>query len=84
MRIEPTAKSTAVGPASPAQPDVPAAPPAPVGSDRVDLSALSQAAAGLDPATIEKIQAEVGSGKYEVAAAEVSRDIVDFHLIPLD
>lgn len=84
MRIEPTAKSNPVGPASPAQPDVPAAPSAPVGADEVNLSALSQAASGLDPARIEQIQTEVGSGKYEVPSAEVSRSIVDFHLIPLD
>jgi anti-sigma28 factor (negative regulator of flagellin synthesis) len=84
MRIERAVKSTPVGPASPAQPDVPAAPSAPVGVDEVNLSALSQAASGLDPARIEEIQAEVGSGKYEVAAAEVSRNIVDFHLIPID
>jgi len=84
MRIEPGGKSAPVGPASPAQPGTPAAPPAPTSSDEVNLSALSQAAAGLAPARIEQIQAEVSAGKYQPDAAEVSHRIVDFYLIPLD
>ena len=84
MRIESTGKGIPVGPASPAQPDTAAAPPKPLGADHVDLSALSQAAAGLSPARIDKIQSEVSSGAYQVNAAEVSRRIVDFYLIPVE
>jgi hypothetical protein len=83
MRIEPTGKSNPVGPASPAQSDSTASRPAPTGSDQVVLSALSQAAGGLTPGRMEQIQAEVSSGKYQPDAAEVSRRIVDFYLVPL-
>ena len=84
MRIQPTAKSTAIGPAAPAQPDSTHTAPETVTPDHVDLSALSQAAAGLTPQKLEKIQAEVGSGNYQVNAGEVSRRIVDFYLIPIE
>ncbi len=82
MRIEPTGKGAPVSRSSPAQPGTPAAPAAPAGSDRVDLSALSQAAAGLAPEKLEQIQAEVTAGSYHPDAAEVSESIVDFYLIP--
>jgi len=84
MRIESTGKNTPVRPTGPAQPGTPAAPPSPAGADRVDLSALSQAAAGLAPEKLEQIQAQVSAGQYRPDAAEVSHSIVDFYLIPLD
>jgi hypothetical protein len=84
MRIQPAGKSIGVGPASPTQPN-PAASSAPqTGTDRVDLSALSQAAAGLGPHRIEEIQTSVNSGTYDVSVTELSRRIVDFYLIPVD
>ena len=84
MRIESTGKNTPVRPASPATPGAPAPPPAPASADHVDLSALSQAAAGLAPEKLEQIQAEVTAGSYKPDAAEVSHSIVDFYLIPLE
>jgi len=45
---------------------------------------LSQAAAGLAPAKMEQIQAEVSAGKYQPDAAEVSHSIVDFYMIPIE
>ena len=83
MRIEPSGKSSPVGPASPAQPDAHAPHPATTGADHVVLSALSQAAGGLAPERLAQIQAEVSSGKYQPDAADISRSIVDFYLIPL-
>jgi hypothetical protein len=83
MRIQPTAKSSGIGPTAPVQPDTTHAAPATVGADHVDLSALSQAAAGLAPQQLKKIQAQVGSGTYQANAAEVSHRIVDFYLIPV-
>jgi anti-sigma28 factor (negative regulator of flagellin synthesis) len=83
MRIQPTGKSPAVGPASPAQQDKSAAASVPAGTDHVDLSTLSRAATGLTPARIEQLQAHVQSGGYQVNAAEVSRSMVDFYLIPI-
>jgi len=84
MRIESTGKNAPVGPASPAQPGTQPAPPAPASADQVDLSALSQAAAGLAPEKLEQIHAEVNAGKYNPDPAEVSHSIVDFYLIPLE
>ncbi len=83
MRIEPTAKDMAVAPASPAQTDTSKAARTPTGGDHVHLSALSQAAAGLEPGRLQAIQSEVSSGSYQVNTSEVSRRIVDFYLIPL-
>ncbi len=84
MRIEPGSKGTPVRPASPAQPGTPAAPPAPASADEVNLSVLSQAAAGIAPARMEQVQAEVNAGKYQPDPAEVSHSIVDFYLIPIE
>lgn len=84
MRIESTGKNSPVRPASPATPGTPAPPPAPASADQVDLSSLSQAAAGLVPEKLEQIQAEVSAGSYKPDAAEVSHSIVDFYLIPLE
>jgi anti-sigma28 factor (negative regulator of flagellin synthesis) len=84
MRIEPTEKSIGIGPASPAQPDASATPSTPARADRVQLSVLSQAAAGLAPGRIEEIQADVKAGTYKVDAGEVSRRIVNFYSIPAD
>lgn len=66
------------------QSGTPTAPPAPAGADSVDLSALSQAAAGLAPEKLEQIQAAVSAGKYQPDPAEVSHSIVEFYLIPLE
>lgn len=84
MRIESTGKNAPVRPASPGQQGTPAPPPAPAGTDRVDLSALSQAAAGLAPEKLEQIQAEINAGTYQPDAAEVSHSIVNFYLIPIE
>ncbi len=84
MRIQPTAKANEIGPTAPAQPDTSHAAPAAVSADHVDLSALSQAAAGPAPQRLEKIRNDVGSGSYQVNAGEVSRRIVDFYLIPIE
>jgi anti-sigma28 factor (negative regulator of flagellin synthesis) len=84
MRIQPTGKSQAVGSAHRGQHDKSAATPSPAGADHVHLSSLSQAIAGLTPARIEQLQHHVQSGLYEVNAAEVSRQIVDFYLIPIE
>jgi hypothetical protein len=84
MRIEPSGKATPVRAASSAQPGTPPAPPAPASADEVNLSVLSQAAAGLAPAKMEQIQAEVSAGKYQPDAAEVSHSIVDFYMIPIE
>jgi hypothetical protein len=84
MRIEPGGKGTPVRPASPAQPGTPAALPAPASTDEVNLSVLSQAAAGLAPGRMEQVQAEVSAGKYQPDPAEVSHRIVDFYLIPIE
>ena len=45
---------------------------------------LSQAAAGIAPARMEQVQAEVNAGKYQPDPAEVSHSIVDFYLIPIE
>ena len=84
MRIQPTGKSPAVGSASRGQQDKSVAASSPAGTDQVHLSSLSQAVAGLTPARIEQLQAHVQSGLYEVNATELSRQIVDFYLIPVD
>jgi hypothetical protein len=84
MRIESTGKNSPVRPAAPATPGTAAPPPAPASADHVDLSALSQAAAGLAPEKLEQIQTEVSAGSYKPDAAEVSHSIVDFYLIPLE
>jgi anti-sigma28 factor (negative regulator of flagellin synthesis) len=84
MRIQPSGKSPAVGSAPRGQQDKSAAASAAAGTDHVDLSSLSQAVAGLTPARIEQLQAHVQSGLYEVNAAELSRRIVDFYLIPIE
>jgi anti-sigma28 factor (negative regulator of flagellin synthesis) len=83
MRIQPSDKSLGVEPASPAQPDTAAARSKSAGADRVELSALSQTAAGLAPQRLEEIQASVHAGTYEANAAEVARRIVNFYLIPV-
>lgn len=83
MRIEPTDKSFRVGQASPAHSEATPATPTRPGSDRVELSVLSQAAGALSPQRVEEIQSQVSSGTYQVNAAEVSHSIVDFYLIPL-
>ena len=83
MRIQPSDKSLGVEPASPAQPDSAAARPKSAGADRVELSALSQSAAGLGPQRLEEIQASVHAGTYEANAADVARQIVNFYLIPV-
>jgi anti-sigma28 factor (negative regulator of flagellin synthesis) len=83
MRIEPTDKSAAIDRATPAQVDSTAARPASGRPDRVELSALSQAVAGLAPGRLTEIQSEVSAGTYQVDASQVSRRIVDFYLIPL-
>lgn len=41
-------------------------------------------AAGFGAERLDKVQAAVNAGTYEVAAAEVSRHIVDFYLIPIN
>jgi hypothetical protein len=84
MRIESSGKGAPVRPAGPAQPGTPAVAPAPASADEVNLSTLSQAASGVAPARMEQIEAEVGAGKYQPDAAEVSHRIVDFYLIPLE
>ena len=81
MRIESTGKNQPVRPTSPGQPAAPPAPSAPAGADEVNLSALSQAAAGLAPEKLEQIQAEVNAGSYKPDAAEVSHSIVEFYLV---
>ena len=81
MRIQPSEKSFGPGPASPAQPDTAPPPSVPTGADHVELSALSQAAAGLAPERLQEIQSSLQSETYSVKAAEVSRRIVDFYLI---
>jgi anti-sigma28 factor (negative regulator of flagellin synthesis) len=83
MRIQPTGKTPAVGSAPRGQQDKSAGASTPAGTDHVDLSSLSQAVAGLAPARIEQLQAHVQSGLYEVNAAELSRHMVDFYLIPI-
>jgi len=50
----------------------------------VQLSVLSQAAAGMEPGRLESIQSAVSSGTYQVDAGEVSRRIVEFYLIPTE
>ena len=84
MRIQPTSKSAGIAPSSPVRTETPASHATVASStDRVDLSALSQGAGGMSPDRLEQIQAAVNSGSYEAPAAEVSRAIVDFYLIPL-
>jgi len=83
MRIQPSDKSLGVEPASPAQPDTAASRSKSTGADRVELSSLSQAAAGPAPQRLEAIQASVQAGTYEANASEVARSIVDFYLIPV-
>jgi hypothetical protein len=83
MRIQPSDKSLGVEPASPAQPDTAAARSKSAGADRVELSALSQVAAGLAPQRLDEIQARFKGGTYEANAADVARRIVDFYLIPV-
>jgi anti-sigma28 factor (negative regulator of flagellin synthesis) len=84
MRIQPTGKSPAVGSAHRGQQEKSLAVASPVGTDQVHLSTLSQAIAGLTPARIEQLQQHIESGLYEVNAAELSRRIVDFYLIPIE
>jgi anti-sigma28 factor (negative regulator of flagellin synthesis) len=84
MRIEPTQKNAGIGKAPSAQPETPQHASTPARTDHVQLSVLSQAAAGLAPGRLEAIRSEVSSGKYEVNASEVSRRIVDFYLIPTE
>ena len=83
MRIQPSDKSLGVEPASPAQPDTAAARSKSAGADRVELSALSQTAAGLAPPRPEEIQASVHAGTYEANAAERGGRIVSYYLIPV-
>ena len=83
MRIEPTDKSSRMGPTSRANSGATPATPARPGSDHVELSAFSQAAGALSPQRVEEIQSQVNSGTYQVNAAAVSHSIVDFYLIPL-
>jgi anti-sigma28 factor (negative regulator of flagellin synthesis) len=83
MRIEPTQKNAGIGKSSPSQPETSQHVTTPARTDHVQLSVLSQAAAGLAPGRLEAIQSEVRSGTYQVNASEVSRHIVDFYLIPL-
>ena len=82
MRIQPTSKSLPADPLSPAQPESTPA-PSRRGSDRVELSALSQAAAGLSPDRLKEIQAALDAGTYEINPAKISRSIVEFYLTPL-
>ena len=84
MRIEPTQKNAGIGKSSQTQPETPAHVSTPARADHVQLSVLSQAAAGLAPGRLEAIQSEVTSGTYQVSASEVSRRIVDFYLIPTE
>ena len=84
MRIEPTQKNAGIGKSSPSQPETPQRASTPARTDHVQLSVLSQAAAGLAPGRLEAIRSEVSSGKYDVNASEVSRRIVDFYLIPTE
>jgi anti-sigma28 factor (negative regulator of flagellin synthesis) len=84
MRIEPTQKDAGIGQASPSQHEASQHIPTPAGTDHVQLSVLSQAAAGLAPGRLDAIQSQVSSGSYEVNASEVSRRIVDFYLIPTE
>ncbi len=84
MRIEPTQKNAGIGKPSSAQPETPSHQPAPPRADHVQLSVLSQAAAGMEPGRLDAIQSAVGSGTYQVDAAEVSRRIVEFYLIPTE
>ena len=84
MRIEPTQKNAGIGKSSPSHPENPAHQPAPTRADHVQLSGLSQAAAGMEPGRLDAIQSAVGSGTYQVDAAEVSRRIVEFYLIPTE
>ena len=83
MRIQPSDKSLGVEPASPAQPETAVSRSKSTGADRVELSALSQTAAGLAPQRLDEIQASVHAGTYEANAAEVARRIVNFYLIPV-
>jgi anti-sigma28 factor (negative regulator of flagellin synthesis) len=83
MRIEPTDKTAGIGPASPAHSETPAHPSTPAGADHVELSVLSQAAAGLAPGRVQQIQEQLRAGTYQPDAGEVSRHIVEFYLIPL-
>ena len=83
MQIQPTGKSSGVGPSSPAHTGPSASVPAKAGADHVDFSMLSQVAAGLPRQRIEELQNQVNSGAYDVNAQEVSRHIVDFYSIPL-
>lgn len=83
MRIDPTPESSGVGPASPAHLEAAPSPP-PARTDQVELSVLSRAAAGVTPARIQEIQSSVRSGAYQVNATQVSRNIVDFYLIPVE
>jgi len=83
MRIQPSDKSLGVEPASPAQPDTAGSRSKATGSDRVELSNLSQGAAGLAPQRLEEIHASVQGGTYQANASDVARRIVDFYLIPV-
>ena len=84
MRIQPTGKSPAIGSAHRGQHEKFPAAASPVGTDHVHLSTLSQAIAGLTPARIEQLRQHIESGLYEVNAAQLSRRIVDFYLIPIE
>ena len=83
MRIQRSDKSLGIGPSSPAQPETAAHYSTPAPADRVELSALSQLAAGPAPSRLAEIHANFQAGKYEGDAAEVARRIVDFYLIPV-
>ena len=83
MRIEPTQKNAGIGKSSPSQPETSQHVTTAARTDHVQLSVLSQAAAGMAPGRLEAIQSEVRSGTYQVNASEVSRHIVDFYLIPI-
>ena len=83
MRIQRSDKSHGVGPASPSQPDLATHRVVPEAADSVELSALSQLAAGPPPSRLAEIQANYLAGKYDGDAAEVARRIVDFYLIPV-
>jgi anti-sigma28 factor (negative regulator of flagellin synthesis) len=84
MRIEPTQKNAGIEKSSPSQPEASQHVPTPARADHVQLSVLSQAAAGLEPGRLEAIQSQFSSGTYEVNPSEVSRRIVDFYLVPTE
>jgi anti-sigma28 factor (negative regulator of flagellin synthesis) len=84
MRIHRASKNMGMEEGAKTRRAAPSAPSVSIGTDRVQLSALSQMAAGFGAERLDKVQAAVNAGTYEVAAAEVSRHIVDFYLIPIN